>query len=121
VKEELDRAGKAAQGALDEGKIRLEAFRARQLADKAAQALGYALYNARKGGGDLDADAYARLSATLASHEADAARQEAALEELVKSRRSKGAADATPAEGTGGEAGPTGPSAITPYEPPANG
>ena len=40
VKEELDRAGKAAQGALDEGKIRLEAFRARQLADKAAQALG---------------------------------------------------------------------------------
>lgn len=121
VKEELDRAGKAAQGALDEGKIRLEAFRARQLADKAAQALGYALYNARKGGGDLDADAYARLSATLASHEADAAHQEAALEELVKSRRSKGGADATPAAGTSGEAGPTGPSAITPYEPPPNG
>ena len=118
VKEELDRAGKAAQGALDEGKIRLEAFRARQLADKAAQALGYALYNARKAGGDLDADAYSRLSATLANHEADAARQEAALEELVKARRAKGGSAATPAEGESGSAGPTGPSAITPYEPP---
>jgi hypothetical protein len=117
VKEELDRAGKAAQGALDEGKIRLEAFRARQLADKAAQALGYALYNARKAGGDLDADAYSRLSATLASHEADAARQEAALEELTRSRRTKGAGATPPA----GDAGATGSSAITPYEPPREG
>lgn len=117
VKEELDRAGKAAQGALDEGKIRLEAFRARQLADKAAQALGYALYNARKAGGDLDADAYSRLSATLASHEADAAHQEAALEELTRSRRTKGAGATPPA----GDAGGTDSSAITPYEPPREG
>jgi hypothetical protein len=119
VKEELDRAGKAAQGALDEGKIRLEAFRARQLADKAAQALGYALYNARKGGGDLDADAYSRLSATLASHEGDAAKLEASLEELTRARRAKGGASGST---TDAEAGPDGgPSAITPYEPPANG
>lgn len=117
VKEELDRAGKAAQGALDEGKIRLEAFRARQLADKAAQALGYALYNARKAGGDLDADAYSRLSATLASHEADAARQEAALEELTRSRRTKTAGATPPA----GDAGAAGSSAIAPYEPPREG
>ena len=114
VKEELDRAGKAAQGALDEGKIRLEAFRARQLADKAAQALGYALYNARKAGGDIDADAYARLSATLATHEADAARQESALEELTRSRRAKGP------EGGPADASSTGPTAVTPYEPPPN-
>ncbi|HEX2721802.1 MAG TPA: hypothetical protein VHM24_02725 [Gemmatimonadaceae bacterium] len=43
IREELDRAGRAAQDALDEGKTRLEAFRTRQLADKAAQALGYAV------------------------------------------------------------------------------
>ena len=54
LKTELDRAGKAAQSALDEGKIRLEAFRTRQLADKAAQALGYGVYRAKQSGGDLD-------------------------------------------------------------------
>ena len=46
---ELDRAGKAAQGALDEGKLRLEIFRARQTVDRAAQSLGYAIYRARTG------------------------------------------------------------------------
>ena len=38
VQRELDRAGDAARGALDEGKIRIEIFRVRQQADKAAQA-----------------------------------------------------------------------------------
>lgn len=76
LKNELDRAGHAAQGAIDEGRTRLDAFRARQLADKAAQALGYAVYRARQKGGEIDADSYARLSSTLASHEAEAARLE---------------------------------------------
>ena len=58
LKTELDRAGKAAQGALDEGKTRLEAFRTRQLADKAAQALGYAVFRAKQCGRRLDADTY---------------------------------------------------------------
>ena len=85
LKHELDRAGKAAQDALDEGKIRLEAFRVRQLADKAAQALGYAVFRAKQSGGELDADTYARLSATLAAHEAEAARLEAQMREAGKS------------------------------------
>ena len=80
LKEELDRAGKAAQGAFDEGKTRLEAFRTRQLADKAAQALGYAVFRARQGGSDVDTDTYDRLSATLATHDAEAARYEAEIE-----------------------------------------
>ncbi len=80
LKEELDRAGKAAQGALDEGKTRLEAFRARQLADKAAQALGYAVFRAKKSGSDVDADTYTRLSATLETHDSEAARYEADIE-----------------------------------------
>ena len=53
VKQELDRAGQVAQDALDEGRIRLEAHRARQMADKAAEALGYAVYRARQGGGEI--------------------------------------------------------------------
>jgi len=64
LKQELDRAGKAAQDAFDDGKTRLEAFRTRQLADKAAQSLGYAVYRARKSGSELDAATYDRLRAT---------------------------------------------------------
>lgn len=94
LKEELDRAGRAAQGALDEGKTRLEAFRTRQLADKAAQALGYAVYRAKQGGGEIDADTYTRLAATLATHDAEAAKYEADLER----RRAEYRAD-SPASG----------------------
>ena len=100
VKQELDRAGKAAQGALDEGKVRLEAFRTRQLADKAAQALGYALYRARSAGGELDADSYERLRATLAAHEAEALRHEAMLAEMAKTRKPGSSASDTTASPT---------------------
>jgi hypothetical protein len=80
LKQELDRAGKVAQDAFDDGKTRLEAFRTRQLADKAAQALGYAVYRARKNGGDIDAATYDRLRATLETHDTEAARLEAEIE-----------------------------------------
>ncbi len=97
LKEELDKAGRAAQGALDEGKIRLEAFRTRQLADKAAQALGYAVFRARQGGGDVDADTYTRLSATLATHDSEAAKYESQLDELKKQNRAWGSSPAADA------------------------
>ena len=87
LKTELDRAGKAAQNALDEGKVRLEAFRTRQLADKAAQALGYAVYRAKQGGAELDPETYARLSATLATHETEAARLEQQLHDIGASTK----------------------------------
>ena len=80
LREELDRAGKAAQGAFDEGKTRLEAFRTRQLADKAAQALGYAVFRAKQGGGEIDADSYSRLAATLATHDGEASKLEQEIE-----------------------------------------
>src|SRR5688572_3465876 len=80
LKQELDRAGKVAQDAFDDGKTRLEAFRTRQLADKAAQGLGYAVYRARKSGGELDAATYDRLRATLETHDTEAARLEAEIE-----------------------------------------
>ncbi len=81
LKSELDRAGRAAQGALDEGRIQLDAFRARQRMDKAAQVLGYAVHRARSAGTDLDAESYGRLSAELAAKEADVTRLEAELRE----------------------------------------
>jgi hypothetical protein len=86
LKDELDRAGRAAQGAIDEGKIRLDAMRARQLADKAAQAIGYAVYRARKQGEEINPDTYARLSSTLAAHEAEVTQIETRLEELRTQR-----------------------------------
>jgi hypothetical protein len=98
LKEELDRAGKAAQGAFDEGKIRLEAFRTRQLADKAAQALGYAVFRAKQSGSEIDADSYARLSATLATHDAEAARYEAELDRKRKESAANRAASSASTE-----------------------
>ncbi|MDQ6768811.1 MAG: hypothetical protein M3Z54_02350 [Gemmatimonadota bacterium] len=103
LKQELDRAGKAAQDAFDDGKTRLEAFRTRQLADKAAQSLGYAVYRARKSGRDLDAATYDRLSATLETHDAEAARLEAEIE----LRRQQSAASRDASATTGGSASST--------------
>jgi hypothetical protein len=74
----LQKAGKAAQDAIDEGKLRLDAFKARQEADRAAQAYGYAMFRARKAGSPLDADTDTRLYNALAEHESEAARLEAA-------------------------------------------
>jgi hypothetical protein len=81
LRTELDRAGRVAQNAFDEGRLRLEAMRARQLADRAAQALGYAVFRARVEGREIDTDLYASLSATLASHEAEVTSLEAKLGE----------------------------------------
>lgn len=107
LKEELDRAGKAAQGAFDEGKIRLEAFRTRQLADKAAQALGYAVFRAKQGGSEVDADTYSRLSATLATHDAEAARYEAELDRKRKESTADHAASAADSSTTSSAASGT--------------
>lgn len=79
LKTELDRAGKAAQDALDEGKTRLEAFRARQQADKAAQGLGYAVFRARQAGTEVDWQTLQRLVNALAEKEAEVARLEKEL------------------------------------------
>ncbi|MHB0962961.1 MAG: hypothetical protein ACYC5V_07130 [Gemmatimonadaceae bacterium] len=100
---ELNRAGRAAQDAIDEGRLRLEIFRVRQLADKAAQALGYAVYRAKAKGEELDAAAWDRLSATLKEHEAEASRLDA---ELTKVRENEPAAEAAPAGDTPAAAPP---------------
>lgn len=79
LKRELDKAGQAAQGALDEGRIRLEAHRAKQRAESAAASLGFAVYRAHAGGGELEVERYNVLAANLAAAEAEVARLEAQL------------------------------------------
>ena len=90
LREELDRAGRAAQGAIDEGRVRLELFRARQRADRAAQALGYAVHRARKEARELAPTEADRLSAEIALAEGEIERLEA---QLASARR--GGADQT--------------------------
>ena len=69
LQKELDRAGDAARGALDEGKLRIELFRVRQMADKAAEALGHAVHRARKEGKDLEPEVLERLDAALPNYD----------------------------------------------------
>jgi len=83
LKGELDKAGRAAQGALDEGKLRLELHRAKQRAESAAASLGFAVYRARAGGSELETERYSALAANVASAEAEIARIERDLAELT--------------------------------------
>jgi uncharacterized protein YceH (UPF0502 family) len=82
LKQELDRASRAAQGALDEGRVRLEVFRARQRADRAAQTLGYAVHRAARAGSSLQADEQERFSADIARAEAEIERLESQLADV---------------------------------------
>jgi hypothetical protein len=90
LKGELNKAGKAAQDALDEGKLRLEAHRAKQKAEAAAASLGFAVYRARAGGGELEPERYSVLAALLASAEAEIERLEKEIKEKGASPDSKG-------------------------------
>ncbi|BAH38739.1 hypothetical protein GAU_1697 [Gemmatimonas aurantiaca T-27] len=87
VKQGIDKAGKAAQDVFDEGKLRIDAYRAREQADKAAEALGYAVFRAVEAGGDLDADARSRLMDSLRAKDAEARRMET---ELANARAAAG-------------------------------
>jgi hypothetical protein len=84
LKQELDRASRAAQGAIDEGRVRLEVFRARQRADRAAQTLGYAMHRARKEARELAATEYDRLSSEITGAEAEIERLESQLGDLQR-------------------------------------
>ena len=97
LKDELNRAGKVAQEAIDEGKLRLDLMRSRQAMDRAAQKLGYAVYRARKLGGDVPADEYARLSSDMSNAEGEVERYETLLREAGTRRKGPGPADTPPA------------------------
>jgi len=96
LKDELGRAGRAAQEALDEGKLRLDVMRSRQAMDKAAQKLGYGVYRARRAGGDIPGDEYTRLSADVANAEAEIERLETLAREAADRRKAEPAEPAEP-------------------------
>jgi hypothetical protein len=105
VKQELDRAGQVAQDAIDEGRIRLEAQRARRMADRAARVLGYAVYRARKAGAPLDEAELARHADAVGRHEAESDRLEAQVRAIQERWRAAGGRRPGAGAGTPGAAG----------------
>ncbi len=113
VRQGIDKAGKAAQDVFDEGKLRLDAYRAREQADKAAEALGYAIFRAADAGGELEAEARQRLLDALRARDSEARKLET---DLANERAAAGAAAPTPAA-EGGSSTPGTPPAAPPSDP----
>jgi hypothetical protein len=83
LKGKLDKAGQAAKGAVDEGKLRLESHRAKQRAEAAAASLGFAVYRAKVAGADLEASRYDALAANIAAAESEIARIEKEIADMI--------------------------------------
>ena len=93
VRTELEEAGRLAQGALDEGRLRLEAYRERKRADRIAQQLGWVYYRANVAQTTADAVEVTRLTDEMARHENEARRLE---EQIAGIERSRTPGDAPP-------------------------
>jgi hypothetical protein len=87
LRQELNLAGKTAQRALDEGKLRLDLYRARQTVDRFAQRFGYAVFRARKTGAELPAEEYAAHMNNLTAAEADVTRLETLVAQASRQRK----------------------------------
>jgi hypothetical protein len=87
LRQELDRAGKSAQRALDEGRLRLDLYRARQSVDRFAQRFGYAVYRAKKAGVELTVEELAAHMGNMTAAEAEVTRLETLIAEASKQRR----------------------------------
>jgi len=109
LKDGIDTVERVASDALDEGKTRLEAHRARQTADKAAEALGYAVFRAWEQGHVLEATLVDRLARALQDHEREARRHEQAAASAAEWRQRR--------EATGSTAPPSSAAATDPAPP----
>jgi hypothetical protein len=87
LRQELDRAGRQASRALDEGRLRLDLYRARQSTDRFAQRLGYAVFRAKKEGNELAAEEMTSHINNLTASEAEIARLETLIAEASKDRK----------------------------------
>jgi hypothetical protein len=87
LRQELDRAGRQASRAFDEGKLRLDLYRAKQSLDRFAQRFGYASYRARKAGADLPPEEVTAHMNNLTAAEAEVTRLETVIAEVTKERR----------------------------------
>src|SRR5215813_2652709 len=90
VKSELDRAGRAAQHAFDEGRLRLDMLRARRVADAAAQKLGYAVFRAKREARDITAEEMTAMIRAVEAAEAEADRYRTLINEAAARRRTSG-------------------------------
>ena len=85
LRQELDRAGQSAQQAFDEGRLRLDLFRARKAVDRFAQRFGYAVYRAKSAGNpELPAEELASHMSNLTAAEAEVRRLETLIAEVGK-------------------------------------
>jgi hypothetical protein len=84
---ELDRAGRSAQRALDEGRVRLDLYRARQSLDRFAQRLGYAVFNAHKAGTELAPEEMLAHMNNLTAAQAEVTRLETLAAQAAQDRR----------------------------------
>jgi hypothetical protein len=96
LKDGIDRVEKVANEAFDEGKVRLDARRARQTADSAAQALGYAVFRAWEQGQPLEPTTLDRLARALRDHEQEARRLEQAASGAAEWRKRQAQAQGEP-------------------------
>jgi hypothetical protein len=87
LRQELDRAGRGAQRALDEGRLRLELYRARQSADKFAERLGYAVFRAKRAGTELAPEEMTAHVNNLTAAEAEVTRLETLIADAAKDRK----------------------------------
>ena len=87
LRQELDRAGKSAQRALDEGRLRLDLFRARQSLDGFAERFGYAVYRARKDGGDLPPEEYTAHMNNMTAADAEVTRLQTLADQAAQERK----------------------------------
>lgn len=117
VKQGIDKAGKAAQDVFDEGKLRVDAYRVREQADKAAEALGYAVFRALEAGGELEADARARLMDALRQKDNEARRLETDLAN-AKAAASAGASPGSPPPPPPADPSAPSPASTGPTAPP---
>jgi len=121
IKQGFDKAGKAAQDVFDEGKLRIDSYRAREQADKAAEALGYAVFRAWESGDELDADARERLMGALRTRETEARTLETELADAkANNEGSTASSTATSAPGSAGESNETAAPEPAPPSPPAD-
>jgi hypothetical protein len=86
LRSELDRAGRSAQRALDEGRLRLDLYRARQSVDRFAQRFGYAVFRAKQSGAELPSEEYAAHISNLTAAEAEVTRLETLVSAAAKER-----------------------------------
>jgi len=87
LRQELDRAGRQASRAFDEGRLRLELYRAKQSVDRFARRFGYAVFRAKQAGTELPPEELASHMSNLTAAEAEVTRLETLIAEATKERR----------------------------------